>query len=191
MRKQLIPAILLLSAAISLSACQNAPENSQGEETSDGSAGSTGTGDSEGTEISGILDFSFSYTQGDYAYSGNSYSATLEDGTVSITIYRDGDPDPYTFTADPEFLDRLTEAVNESGAAAWNGFDQTNQDVLDGDSFSLYITTDGGETISADGYASFPQNFSDAAALLEQPFVEIYESFHPNQEAILQAYLDK
>ncbi len=54
-------------------------------------------------------------------------------------------------------LVRLLDSCHVTG---WNGFSESDQDVLDGDSFSMHVTYAGGQKVQASGYMKFPDNFA-------------------------------
>ena len=48
-----------------------------------------------------------------------------------------------------------------AGLASWNGFKGNARGVLDGPGFSLSVEFAGGRSISASGYAKFPQGYRE------------------------------
>ncbi len=58
------------------------------------------------------------------------------------------------------FLEKLGALLEEYEIASWNGFSESDPNVLDGTSFSLYISfRDREKNISAHGYMAFPPNY--------------------------------
>lgn len=75
-------------------------------------------------------------------------------------------------TQDP-VLEELSKVVETWNLLAWDGFDQVNSMVLDGEGFSLSITLADGRTVSAHGSNAFPDNHSQAA----EAFRTIFEPY--------------
>lgn len=68
--------------------------------------------------------------------------------------------------------------VSELSIDDWNGFSETDPDVIDGESFSLHIELTDGRTISVDGFNCFPANYFEDSMHIEAFFralMEIYE----------------
>ena len=58
-----------------------------------------------------------------------------------------------------EVLSELTDYINEQHIYKWDGYEKFDKNVLDGNSWSLYIKYDSGNTISASGYMKHPKDF--------------------------------
>ena len=67
----------------------------------------------------------------------------------------------------------------------WNGFDETDTDVLDGESFSLDVEFSDGGVIAACGSNCFPTDYAEAAARIETFFQELMESYDIDIEQII------
>ena len=67
----------------------------------------------------------------------------------------------------------------------WNGFDETDTDALDGESFSLDIEFSDGGAIAACGSNCFPTGYAEAAARIETFFQELMESYDIDIEQII------
>ncbi len=65
----------------------------------------------------------------------------------------------HLFDNDVETLEKL---VSDYELLSWAGFDETNSNVLDGESFSFSVSFSDGTSISASGSNSFPKGYSDA-----------------------------
>ena len=62
----------------------------------------------------------------------------------------------------------LAGKLQQIGVSAWNGFNETDPDVLDGSSFSLEIELVDGSIITAHGSNAYPKNYREFTALLEE-----------------------
>lgn len=72
-------------------------------------------------------------------------------------------------------LDDLQNVLQLNDVAAWDGFHETDPNVLDGEGFSFYAVYTDGMTISASGSNAFPENYSVVAPLLDdmmQPYID-------------------
>lgn len=81
--------------------------------------------------------------------------------------------------ADREALSAL---VAELALSEWDGFDQTDPDVLDGSSFSLDAAFEDGSTLTAHGSNSFPEGYSEKAARMEDFFKALMATYEIDVE---------
>lgn len=56
-------------------------------------------------------------------------------------------------------LNDILEIVKEQNIASWNNFSKSDDNILDGYSFSIEIKFKNGETINAHGYEKYPKNY--------------------------------
>lgn len=68
---------------------------------------------------------------------------------------------------------KLQSIIKEHNIRAWDGFDKSDDDVLDGASFSLRVEYDDGSTITAEGYMKWPDGFKEASEALMSHLQEI------------------
>ena len=57
----------------------------------------------------------------------------------------------------------------------WDGFNKSDQNVLDGNSFDISIILKNKETIRAYGYMKYPNNYREVKNELDNIFMEIYK----------------
>ncbi len=147
----------------------------------------------EAIEMSKIVDFSFSYSSGSYMNSGSSYRATQKEDGVEVMVRQDGidEKDVPLIMTDASFMDKIEEILEKNQVSAWNGYGMSAQDVLDGDSFSISVKMDNGQTLSAHGYEAWPENYGSVCGALDGLFVDLYESEYPNPQKALRAYFSK
>lgn len=67
-----------------------------------------------------------------------------------------------TTEVEPSTLDDILEIVKNENITSWNNFSKSNDDILDGYSFSLEIDFENGEKIHAYGYEKYPKNYDIA-----------------------------
>lgn len=124
--------------------------------------------------MSNTISFNFFYTKG-YAFNADiRYEYELKDGKyyASIKPYEVSEEDKTTKEVDKEFIIKVEEILNKYEVYKWNGFNKSDNDVLDGDSFSLSVSTEE-ETISASGYMSYPDNYLKVKNELDILFEEL------------------
>ena len=79
-----------------------------------------------------------------------------------------------TVRVDADFADRLDAILEEFGVVAWNGFRESDDDVLDGIGFTLDVSFTDGRKIDAVGYMMWPENYDDAVGAFHVLFREAY-----------------
>ncbi|MDD7365713.1 MAG: hypothetical protein PUG91_00230, partial [Clostridiales bacterium] len=82
-------------------------------------------------------------------------------------------------------MDALYALIDALKLAEWNGFDETDPDALDGESFSLSVAFSDGGAITASGSNRFPEGYADAAARIEAFFQKLMESYEIDVEQII------
>lgn len=123
-------------------------------------------------EISEIESFSFGYTDGNMMNSNVRYSLLLENGTYTATVKPLHEPQEaaQTFTVDESFVQTLRQLLIDNEAGKWNGFSKSDKNVLDGDSFTMFILMTDGTTLDAHGYMKYPKNYSTVKNGLDELF---------------------
>ncbi len=73
---------------------------------------------------------------------------------------------------DPALAKELQEIIEQCGLAAWNGFHESDPDVLDGEWFMLLLNYADGTQVYASGENAFPAGYHDAAGRIRAIFVK-------------------
>ena len=76
---------------------------------------------------------------------------------------------------DSKFLKNLETILNKYKVIKWDGFDKSDDGVLDGRSFSLSIKYGNQDTISARGYMKWPDNYQKVRDELDDLFGALYK----------------
>ena len=110
----------------------------------------------------------FSYEHGSYFGGENEYHLYYtEEGIAHIeAIGYNGSELNIDKDIDESVFAEIERIVNEQEIYKWDGFDESDNDVLDGYSFSLKITYKDGQSINAHGYMKYPDNYRVASDAL-------------------------
>ncbi len=132
------------------------------------------------TRDGSIVEFSFGHGSG---MGGDiEYTLKRQDNLALLSINRTGPlfskGGDVKKTVDGKYLDRLADIINENEVVKWDGFDRSDNGVLDGGGFVLKITYDDGKTIEAHGYMMFPDNYDVVSDKFEELFSEIEKSIN-------------
>ena len=82
-------------------------------------------------------------------------------------------------------MNALSALINALKLSEWNGFDETDTNALDGESFSLDVEFSDGDAIAARGSNCFPTGYTEAAMRIETFFQELMESYDIDIEQII------
>lgn len=189
MKKVTAPAVLTLSAMLFLAGCEGNPIAGL---VSGGGMQYNGEKGGEPVNMSKVVDFRFGYSSGTYMNSGCTYEASLKGDAVEVKVRQDevDMDDVPVITTDASFLEKIDEILAKNQVEKWNGFSLSAQDVMDGDSFSLFAAMDNGERIHASGYEAWPEGYANVRGELDSLFVDLYESFYPNKQKALKKYCE-
>ena len=129
-------------------------------------------GCAKNTEIRDIVSFSFSYSTGYMMDASVSYRLELKDGVYTAVVKPNLVPEEEASvcTVDKAFVRELEEFLRSENVSKWNGFNKSDDRVLDGNSFGLSIVTGSKEIISAHGYMKYPKNYSAVRSGIERIF---------------------
>lgn len=129
---------------------------------------------SKAVNISNIENLDFYYTQGYMANSDVRYE--LECKEKCVLIYKPHGV-PYEnagkYNVSNDTILKLESLLNKYKVYKWNGFHGNDKNVLDGDSFSFYVTMKNGERIESSGYMCWPKNYGEVRAGLETIFGKV------------------
>lgn len=115
-----------------------------------------------------LIEFSFT-TGGSSTFECNRFEVQLIDGQQHIDIdswdsnnestVLKGNIDEFEKMKGKNLLKQLEKIIRDNKLYAWNGFHESNHDILDGNRFSLSAKFSNQETIEARGNNSFPPDF--------------------------------
>ena len=88
-----------------------------------------------------------------------SFKITVGEGGYRVSV-DEGPEQPFSAGA----VDELMSAIEALGVAAWEGFNESDYSVEDGENFHLEIRFTDGTGVSARGDNAFPDNYDEAMA---------------------------
>ena len=140
----------------------------------------------EKVEIGELTSLYLSYSKGYMMNANIQYDFKYDDKTnkyiVEIKPYLVADEDKLVTEVDEKFQNKLKEILIKYDVAKWDGFSKSDQNVLDGDSFSFGAWFKDKTSIHASGYMMWPDNYSNVRGELDSLFMEIYTNEKGNIE---------
>ena len=126
--------------------------------------------------ITNIKIFTFSYSV-NMSINGNvRYEIECRDKCIAlIKPYEVSEEDKQEVELNKDQLQELENILNKYEVYKWNGFKKYDKNVLDGNSFHLYIRMEDDQTVDADGYMKWPSNYSEVRGELDNFFNKLYE----------------
>ena len=105
---------------------------------------------------------SFSYEYGSYFPGYFQYDIVKDNGRYQLSIqgYNDKAVNVSKQISVSD-VDRLAKIINQYQIYQWNGFNQEDKGVMDGDGFTLHIVYEDGSIIDAHGYMKYPNNYRE------------------------------
>ena len=130
----------------------------------------------KGPEITDIKYFNFGYSTGNMMYAYVSYNINLEKNKYIVSIKPTGIPEEKTLKKEinVEEVKKVEEILKKYEVGKWDGFNKSDKNVLDGNSFSLYTRFTNDDTIDAHGYMKYPKNYKEVREELDKFFMDIY-----------------
>lgn len=103
---------------------------------------------------------SYTYSFGSYFGEYNNYSLyTAKDGKVYVTAYSTQFEEMEPVEVPAEILSGLDDVIEQNGVLKWDGFDKSDNNVMDGYGFSLEVGYENGTSLKASGYMKEPKNY--------------------------------
>ena len=126
--------------------------------------------------IESISYLRFFYTQG-YAIDADvSYEIDCGDKcTATIKPYGKSDEEAIEVTIDEDILNRIMDVLNKYTVVKWDGFNKSDNGVLDGDTFTFNLDYNKDINIYASGYMRWPDNYREVKEELDSIFNSLME----------------
>lgn len=74
-----------------------------------------------------------------------------------------------------EDVKEIMNKLNEYNVLDWNGFRKVDKNVLDGNSFSIFLRNGDEELVSASGYMMWPKNYREVRNYLDEKLGSLYK----------------
>ena len=130
--------------------------------------------DSKGiTELSKL---DLNYSTGTHVNAWVSYNINCVDKCI-LTIKPNNidEGDKQEVELDKKTINKIIDILNKYDVVNWDGFNKTDNNVLDGNSFHMNLTIQNNENISAFGYMMYPNNYNDVKKELDNLLSKYYK----------------
>ena len=130
------------------------------------------------TKIENTKSLTFRYTVGNYINADIVYELYLINNSYIATYKIAGIPKENQLKKEvsKETVTKIENILKKYKVYKWNGFNKSDNNVLDGNSFSFSYTNTNKKYISASGYMKYPKNYrnfkNDINSLYEELFKE-------------------
>ncbi len=131
----------------------------------------------EELEASNIKSFYLGYGGGlSLRDSDVDYELNFEDNKYIAKVKPSGvaDENKLVVEVSKDVVEKLSEILKKYKVNKWDGFNKSQQNVMDGSSFSLSIDLASDEEIYATGYMVWPKNYREVRNELDSLFMNIY-----------------
>lgn len=125
-------------------------------------------------KVLSIKSLNFYYSQWSMANSGVRYELNCK-GDCTLLYKAHGVPfdNPIEYKVDKSTVLELEKLLNKYEVFKWNGFNKTDNNVLDGDSFSFSVVMGNDDIISASGYMKWPIHYWEVKKGLDTIFAKV------------------
>ena len=114
-----------------------------------------------------------SFTYRFHRYSGEDTEYRVEKKGGKVFFYAAGPKEAADCQVDESVLNELDARIRDYYLTQWNGFEESNESILGGDSFSLEAVYDSGYRIEARGYEKYPEDFEEVHGAITEYFGEM------------------
>lgn len=123
-------------------------------------------------ELKDITDFDFKYSTGNMMYAYVFYKIVMENGVYKAIIKPNqiADENAFEIEIDSGFVAELERFLLLNGVEKWNGFKKSDNRVLDGKDFKMYMRNKQGRHFDAWGYMKWPENYDNVKKGLDNLF---------------------
>ena len=124
--------------------------------------------------IENTKSFNMFYTKGYAINSDIRYEYELIDNEYHVYVkpYGISEEDKIEVVVSNDFIKSIEEVLNKYEVYKWDGFNKSDNNVLDGDSFHIGVSMDG-MNISASGYMMYPEHYREVREELDNIFNEL------------------
>ena len=128
--------------------------------------------------ISNIKEMRFSYSTGTAINANVFYEIKCHNNSCLATIKPSDIPEEECAETkiNKTTIVEIENILNKYEVSKWNNYDKSDKNVLDGNSFSIYITMENDKSITAHGYMKWPKNYNEVKSELDIIFNKIYNN---------------
>ncbi len=128
----------------------------------------------DGEGVYQINKLEYSYTSGYAVNSDVSYKIDCEDKCILIIKeYGKDEKDVIKKSLTNKDMDEFEDMLNKYHVISWKGFNKSDKNVLDGNSFSFHLRYNDDEKLSASGYMMYPDHYKNFKENFENYIDEI------------------
>lgn len=128
----------------------------------------------DGEGVYQINKLEYSYTSGYAVNSDVSYKIDCEDKCILIIKeYGKDEKDVIKKSLTNKDMDKFEDMLNKYHVLSWKGFNKSDKNVLDGNSFSFHLRYNDDEKLSASGYMMYPDYYKNFKENFENYIDEI------------------
>lgn len=123
--------------------------------------------DSKGiTELSKL---DFNYSTGTHVNAWVSYNINCVDKCIlTIKPNNIAEEDKQEVELYKKTMNKIIDILNKYDVVNWDGFNKTDNNVLDGNNFHINLTIQDNKNVSASGYMMYPDNYKDVKKELDK-----------------------
>ena len=131
-------------------------------------------------KIENTKSFSLNYSVGYHMNGDYTYEVILENDKyiASYKKYCVDPEDALKKEVDIEFVHKIEELMTKYQVNKWDGFNKSDKDVLDGNSFSFSYSSTDNKSIEAHGYMKWPKNYRE----FRDEISDLYEKEFENEK---------
>ncbi len=128
----------------------------------------------DGEGVYQINKLEYSYTSGYAVNSDVSYKIDCDDKCILIIKeYGKDEKDVIKKSLTNKDMDKFEDMLNKYHVLSWKGFNKSDKNVLDGNSFSFHLRYNDDEKLSASGYMMYPDYYNNFKENFEDYIDEI------------------
>lgn len=126
--------------------------------------------------IENTIYFTFSYSVGNYMYASYIYTLEKKENDKYLFTYQGNEmSNKLKKEVSKDKVLELEKILEENDIYKWNGFNKSDNNVLDGHDFNLYYKKDNKETISASGYMMYPDGYKNFKNIIDTFYSELFK----------------
>lgn len=127
--------------------------------------------------------FTFSYSVGNYMYASYIYTLEKKENDKYLFTYQGNEmSNKLKKEVSKDKVLELEKILEENDIYKWNGFNKSDNNVLDGHDFNLYYKKDNKETISASGYMMYPDGYKNFKNIIDTFYSELFKEEIENKK---------